>query len=149
MKGRATCPKCKHSFILNLPDDKKKHEVECPNCKSKFTIKLKDNSEMLNSASDTVMKSYINLFKDSKYIKNMLSDHANIFTQPLSAISNKLTRAIRQSKFEVKDINVDISEIAYYDYRKGFYDMFSEKPQLEYYNIIKALTSSEELNSLS
>jgi len=45
MKGRATCPKCKHSFILNLPDDKKKHEVECPKCKSKFTIKLKDNSK--------------------------------------------------------------------------------------------------------
>jgi len=45
MKGRATCPKCKHSFILNLPDEKKKHEVECPKCKSKFTIKLKDKCE--------------------------------------------------------------------------------------------------------
>jgi len=43
MKGKATCPECKHSFVLTLPDDKKKHSVECPKCKSKFSIKAKDD----------------------------------------------------------------------------------------------------------
>ncbi|HDQ15735.1 MAG TPA: hypothetical protein ENN45_01600 [Bacteroidetes bacterium] len=42
MKGKATCPECKHNFVLTLPDDKKKHEVQCPKCKSKFSIKAKD-----------------------------------------------------------------------------------------------------------
>lgn len=42
MKGRVTCPECKHNFILTLPDDKKKHEVQCPKCKFKFSIKAKD-----------------------------------------------------------------------------------------------------------
>lgn len=38
MKGRTTCPKCKHKFALDAPDDRKKHEVICPKCSNKFTI---------------------------------------------------------------------------------------------------------------
>jgi len=41
MKGRTTCPKCKHEFILDLPEDSKKHEVTCPKCKNKFSIQAK------------------------------------------------------------------------------------------------------------
>ena len=40
MKGRATCPKCKKEFILDIPD-KEKHEVVCPKCNHKFSIKAK------------------------------------------------------------------------------------------------------------
>ena len=38
MKGRTTCPKCKHEFVLDAPEDSKKFEVVCPNCRDKFTI---------------------------------------------------------------------------------------------------------------
>jgi DNA-directed RNA polymerase subunit RPC12/RpoP len=41
MKGRTSCPKCKHEFVLGLPDDNNKHEISCPNCKSKFVIQAK------------------------------------------------------------------------------------------------------------
>lgn len=39
MKGRTTCPKCKHEFVLDVPDDHKEHEVTCPKCENKFTIR--------------------------------------------------------------------------------------------------------------
>lgn len=39
MKGRTTCPKCNHSFIVDTPKDKEKLEVICSNCNNKFTIK--------------------------------------------------------------------------------------------------------------
>lgn len=39
MKGRTTCPKCNHSFIVDTPKDKEKLEVICPKCSNKFTIK--------------------------------------------------------------------------------------------------------------
>jgi len=38
MKGRTTCPKCKHEFVLDAPEDSNKYEVVCPNCGNKFTI---------------------------------------------------------------------------------------------------------------
>ena len=41
MKGRTTCPKCKHEFLLDVPVDSKKPEVVCPNCNNKFTIQAK------------------------------------------------------------------------------------------------------------
>ena len=39
MKGRTTCPKCKHEFVLDAPDNGGKYKVVCPNCGDKFTIK--------------------------------------------------------------------------------------------------------------
>lgn len=47
MKGRTTCPKCKHDFSLEVPDDCKKHEVVCPKCKNKFIIQptIKDGKK--------------------------------------------------------------------------------------------------------
>ena len=41
MKGKAKCPNCDHSFIVELPEDKKKHLVSCPECNHKFNIKIK------------------------------------------------------------------------------------------------------------
>jgi len=43
MKGRTTCPKCKHEFVLDVPDDIEKPEVVCPKCYNKFTIKAKNS----------------------------------------------------------------------------------------------------------
>ena len=47
MKGKATCPECKHKFVVDLPDGKKKHKVACPKCKTNFNIqpKCKDDEE--------------------------------------------------------------------------------------------------------
>ena len=39
MKGRTTCPKCKHQFILDVPKDCERHEAVCPKCEKKFIIK--------------------------------------------------------------------------------------------------------------
>lgn len=41
MKGRTTCPKCKHEFTMDIPSNKEKIEVVCPKCKNNFTIKNK------------------------------------------------------------------------------------------------------------
>ncbi len=41
MKGRTTCPKCKHEFVLDVPDNSEKHEVICPKCENKYTIQTK------------------------------------------------------------------------------------------------------------
>ena len=38
MKGRTACPKCKHEFVLDAPDDSGKCKVVCPNCGNKFII---------------------------------------------------------------------------------------------------------------
>jgi len=40
MKGRTACPKCNYEFVLDIPEDKEKHEVVCPKCKSKFSVKF-------------------------------------------------------------------------------------------------------------
>ena len=47
MKGRTTCPKCKHEISLDVPDDCKKHDVVCPKCKNKFIIQptIKDGKK--------------------------------------------------------------------------------------------------------
>jgi len=39
MKGKTVCPNCKEKFIIDLPQDNKKHEITCPNCKNKFSVK--------------------------------------------------------------------------------------------------------------
>jgi len=39
VKGRTTCPKCKHEFVLDVPDEIGKHNVTCPNCNNDFIIK--------------------------------------------------------------------------------------------------------------
>jgi DNA-directed RNA polymerase subunit RPC12/RpoP len=41
MKGRTTCPKCKKEFVLDLPEDDKKHQVVCPDCNNKFDVLAK------------------------------------------------------------------------------------------------------------
>ena len=39
MKGKTVCPNCKENFVIDLPQDDKKHEITCPNCKNKFSVK--------------------------------------------------------------------------------------------------------------
>ena len=39
MKGKTTCPKCKHEFVMDMPDTSKKLEITCPNCTHSFIIK--------------------------------------------------------------------------------------------------------------
>jgi len=39
MKGRTTCPKCNHEFVLDALEGSKKYKIICPNCSCKFTIK--------------------------------------------------------------------------------------------------------------
>jgi DNA-directed RNA polymerase subunit RPC12/RpoP len=39
VKGRTTCPKCKHEFVLDVEEDKETYKVTCPNCNNDFTIK--------------------------------------------------------------------------------------------------------------
>ena len=41
MKGRTTCPKCKHEFVLDVTDDNEKREVVCPKCDNKFAVQAK------------------------------------------------------------------------------------------------------------
>ncbi len=38
MKGRTTCPECKHVFVLDVPDDCNKFDAVCPKCNCNFTI---------------------------------------------------------------------------------------------------------------
>lgn len=45
MKGRTTCPKCKHEFLLDVPDGRKKHEAICPKCNNKFTIQPTEHDQ--------------------------------------------------------------------------------------------------------
>ncbi|HEC72187.1 MAG TPA: hypothetical protein ENI36_01120 [Thermoplasmatales archaeon] len=41
MKGKTTCPKCKTSFVLEIPDDISDiYEATCPKCNHKFKLKL-------------------------------------------------------------------------------------------------------------
>lgn len=39
MKGRTTCPECKHEFVLDVPDNKEQYDVVCPKCENQFIIK--------------------------------------------------------------------------------------------------------------
>jgi hypothetical protein len=45
MKGRTICPKCKHEFVLDVPDGEKKYDAKCPKCKDEFTIKIKKSDK--------------------------------------------------------------------------------------------------------
>ncbi len=47
MKGKTTCPKCKHEFVMDVPDNTEKPGVECPKCSHSFIIKrtCKDDSD--------------------------------------------------------------------------------------------------------
>ncbi|MCK5112713.1 MAG: hypothetical protein KAQ84_04150 [Thermoplasmatales archaeon] len=47
MKGKTTCPKCKHEFVMDVPDNSEKHVIECPKCNHSFIIKrtCKDESD--------------------------------------------------------------------------------------------------------
>jgi hypothetical protein len=46
MKGKTVCPNCKENFIIDLPQDDKKHKVTCPNCRCAFDVRKssKDSS---------------------------------------------------------------------------------------------------------
>jgi hypothetical protein len=39
MKGKTTCPKCKHELVKDMPDDSDTYTINCPNCNHTFTIK--------------------------------------------------------------------------------------------------------------
>jgi DNA-directed RNA polymerase subunit M/transcription elongation factor TFIIS len=46
MKGKTICPKCKTTFVLEIPDDADEtYETVCPKCDHKFKIKLKEKKE--------------------------------------------------------------------------------------------------------
>jgi len=45
MKGRTSCPKCNHEFVLDIPDKCEKHDVVCPKCGNKFIIQPSSSSE--------------------------------------------------------------------------------------------------------
>lgn len=45
MKGKTTCPKCKHEFVMDMPDNTDKHEIVCQKCNHSFVIKLKCKEE--------------------------------------------------------------------------------------------------------
>jgi predicted Zn finger-like uncharacterized protein len=44
MKGKATCPKCKKEFIVDISKSGNKQSVVCPNCNNKFDVKPKDDN---------------------------------------------------------------------------------------------------------
>ena len=39
MKGKTTCPRCNHEFIMDVPDDSETTTIECPECNHSFVIK--------------------------------------------------------------------------------------------------------------
>ncbi len=41
MKGRTTCPKCKHEFIMDVLESKEINEIICPKCCNIFTVQIK------------------------------------------------------------------------------------------------------------
>ena len=47
MKGKTTCPQCKHEFVTDVPDSAERHTLSCPECQHSFTIKriCKDKSK--------------------------------------------------------------------------------------------------------
>ena len=51
MKGRTTCPKCKHQFILELNEDEKEPQTSCPKCNHNF--KINTNCEETPNGSTT------------------------------------------------------------------------------------------------
>jgi DNA-directed RNA polymerase subunit RPC12/RpoP/uncharacterized membrane protein len=45
VRGKTRCPRCKHSFIIDIPKEHEKHKVMCPNCESTFIIKTSEKSD--------------------------------------------------------------------------------------------------------
>lgn len=45
VRGKTTCPRCKHSFVIDIPEKHEKHKVKCPNCESTFIIKTSQKSD--------------------------------------------------------------------------------------------------------
>ena len=45
MKGKTTCPKCKHEFVMDVPDNTEKHVIDCPKCSHSFIIKRTPESD--------------------------------------------------------------------------------------------------------
>jgi len=41
VKGRTTCPKCNHTFILDIPKSSDPININCPKCNYEFTIRTK------------------------------------------------------------------------------------------------------------
>lgn len=39
MKGRTTCPRCNHEFLLDTPKDSEQYKTICPKCNCNFAIK--------------------------------------------------------------------------------------------------------------
>ena len=39
MKGKTTCPKCEHEFVMDVPDNSETHSITCPECNYSFIIK--------------------------------------------------------------------------------------------------------------
>lgn len=48
MKGKTTCPKCKHEFVMDVPENTDKHVIDCPNCSHNFTIIRTANTTIYN-----------------------------------------------------------------------------------------------------
>ena len=38
LKGRTTCPKCNHDYILDIPEDTERYKTICPNCNKWRTV---------------------------------------------------------------------------------------------------------------
>ena len=39
MKGKTTCPRCSHEFVMDMPDDSEIHTIKCLQCNHEFVIK--------------------------------------------------------------------------------------------------------------
>ena len=39
MKGKTACPRCKHEFVTDVPEQTDTHTISCPVCAHSFTIK--------------------------------------------------------------------------------------------------------------
>lgn len=42
MKGKITCPKCKHNFTFDVEKDQNVLTIDCPNCKYRFKVRSKE-----------------------------------------------------------------------------------------------------------
>ena len=61
-----TCPQCKKDFIIDLPDDEKKHKIICPNCKNEFLVKAKCSPNKSSDLELEVVNKLLNSTKPSE-----------------------------------------------------------------------------------
>lgn len=52
MKGRTTCPKCEHTFVLDAPSHVTKYSVTCPKCGHNFNINPSKTSRVVDQDED-------------------------------------------------------------------------------------------------